>query len=99
MRGFGIGKRQIVASLPHLLRSFQNMKIGTIQALACVGLGTMLGLITATRDFSPSSRADGATGQSVDQPTCCSEGAARNVLLAEAGAVRTTATAKAAPNS
>ena len=37
------------------------MKIGTIQALACVGLGTLLGFVAATRDFSPSSRADVAT--------------------------------------
>src|SRR3954453_12342624 len=78
---------------PHLLRSFQNMKIGTIQALACVGLGTMLGFIAATKGFSPSSRADGptpatrqagagtgATGQGVDEPSLHPGGVARNVM-------------------
>ena len=35
------------------------MKIGTIQSLACVGLGTILGFVVATRDFSPSVRAEG----------------------------------------
>ena len=81
------------------------MKIGTIQGLACVGLGTMLGFFAATRDLSPASRAEGptpapqvgaeagATGQGVDQPPCCSEGTAKNVLLAQAAAVTTTATA------
>ena len=29
------------------------MRIGTIQSLACVGLGTLLGFIAATRDLSP----------------------------------------------
>jgi hypothetical protein len=43
-----------------LLRSFQNMKIGTIQALACVGLGTLIGFIAANKDFSRKSRAEGA---------------------------------------
>ncbi len=38
------------------------MKIGTIQALGCVGLGTLLGFFAATRDTSPSSQAEGATG-------------------------------------
>jgi arylsulfatase len=79
-----------------------DMKIGTIQSLACVGLGAMLGFIAATRDFSPASRADGtmpatrrdgtangAAGRGVDQPPSCSEGASRNALLARAGAERT----------
>ena len=44
-----------------LWRSLRTMKIGTIQALGCMGLGTVLGFIAATGDTSPSSRADGAT--------------------------------------
>ncbi|HEV3163298.1 MAG TPA: sulfatase-like hydrolase/transferase, partial [Isosphaeraceae bacterium] len=80
------------------------MKLGTIQAVAFVGLGTMLGFIAAATDFSPSSRADGVTPaprqdgsgtgvthQAVDESSCCSEGVARGVLLAQAGAVTTTA--------
>src|SRR3954453_12600208 len=86
------------------------MKIGTVQSLACVGLGTMLGFLAATRDISPSSRAEGvtpasrqagaeagATDQGVDQPPCCSGGTAKDVLLAQAAAV--TATATATPTS
>jgi arylsulfatase len=77
------------------------MKIGTLQALACVGLGTLLGFFAATRDLSPTSRADAATtgtpqdaraeatGQGVGTPASCSEGAARNVLLAQAVATTT----------
>ena len=34
------------------------MKIGTIQSLACVGLGTLLGLLAATRDSTSSAHAD-----------------------------------------
>ena len=34
------------------------MKIGAIQAIVCVGLGSMLGFLAAKRDLSPSSRAD-----------------------------------------
>ena len=37
------------------------MKIGTIQSLACVGLGAMLGFVAATKDFAPLSRAAVAT--------------------------------------
>ena len=36
------------------------MKIGTIQSLACVGLGAVLGFVAATRGMTPSSRADAA---------------------------------------
>jgi arylsulfatase A-like enzyme len=77
------------------------MKIGTIQSLACVALGAMLGFIAATRGFTPASRADGtapavrhvgstdgAAGRGVDRPSSCSAGAARSVLLARAGAER-----------
>jgi arylsulfatase len=78
-----------------------HMKIGTVQSLACLGLGAILGFVAATRDFAPSSRADGATpaarpsaaetgvtGRRVDPPSSCSEGLAKNVLLAQAGAVK-----------
>src|SRR4051812_28625817 len=74
--------------------SIPKMKIGTVQSLACVGLGTMLGFLAATRDISPSSRAEGltpatpqvgaeagATGRGADQPPCCSEGTAKAVIL------------------
>ncbi len=80
------------------------MKIGSIQSLAFVGLGAMLGFVVATRDISPTSRADGTTsatrqtGATVEGPTkaaCCSEGVGRNLLLAsatvEASPARTTA--------
>ncbi len=83
------------------------MKIGTVQALACVGLGTMLGFIAATRDFSSSSRADGVTRstrqeekraatnvQGAETPTSCSEGVSRNLLLAQVGGLTTTALAR-----
>ncbi len=80
------------------------MKIGTIRSLACVGLGAVLGFVAATRDVAPSSRAgtatpparhaateDGATDRGAGTPSCCSEGVARNVLLAQAGAETTKA--------
>jgi arylsulfatase A-like enzyme len=73
------------------------MKIGTIQALACVGLGTLVGFIAAKKDFNPSSRADvapsvarqdatttGTTGQGSETPSCCAEGLDKNLLLARA---------------
>ena len=59
MLGFRNRKARITSFSLYLLRSFQNMKIGTIQSLACVGLGTILGFVVATRDFSPSVRAEG----------------------------------------
>lgn len=87
------------------------MKIGSIQALACLGLGAVLGFIAATRDVGSSSRAGVATSAArqtaagkevadpgVDKPSCCSEGVARNVLLAQAGAETTTARAASAPS-
>ena len=82
------------------------MKFASIQSLACVGLGATLGFVAATRDVTPSSWAGvtapaarqaveetGATGQ----PACCSDGVAKNVLLARAGAETTRA--EAAPTS
>src|SRR4051812_9337621 len=78
------------------------MKNGSIQSLACVGLGAVLGFLAATRDVIPSSRAGaaapavrqvsaetGVPGQSVGKPSCCSEGVARDVLLAQAGSATT----------
>src|SRR4051812_11794444 len=82
------------------------MRISTVQALACVGLGTFLGFFAATRDVGPATRADsptpparqaGATDPGAVPPPCCFEGTARNVLLAQASAVTTVATA--APTS
>src|SRR5262245_65138073 len=34
------------------------MRVGTIQSVACLGLGGLLGFIVATRDISQASRAD-----------------------------------------
>ncbi len=76
------------------------MKIGTIQSLACVGLGAMLGFVAATRDIAPlvagrrghAAGPAGRRGGPDDRdrrpisPPACSEGVARNVLLARAGA-------------
>jgi arylsulfatase A-like enzyme len=74
-----------------------QMKIGTIQSMACVGLGALLGAVAATRDITPSSRADAVprpvrqvaaetspTEPGVSRPSCSPEGLARNVLLARA---------------
>ncbi|SIO60350.1 arylsulfatase [Singulisphaera sp. GP187] len=75
------------------------MKIGSIQSLACVGLGAMLGFIAATYDVAPLSRAGVATARVTDQgvakTSCCSEGVARSVLFAQAGVEATTAKAAA----
>jgi arylsulfatase A-like enzyme len=104
----GRGKRQIVVCSHIYLRGFQNMKIGTVQSLACVALGTMVGFIAATRDFSSSSRAAGVTPATrpdeassgamvrcVEKPSCCSDGLTKDVLLAKADAGPTTAEAQA----
>jgi arylsulfatase A-like enzyme len=79
-----------------------SKRIGLIQSMACVGLGALLGLVAATRDLSPSSRAGMAprrdghveAGTKVadpvaERPVCCAEGSAKSVLLARAEA-RTT---------
>ncbi len=66
------------------------MKIGTIQALACVGLGTLLGFVAATRGVNPSLRAEGATRQTpagdehAATRSCCSDGAGKAAMLAAA---------------
>ena len=60
-RGFRQCEAAKSTAVFHQRGGILDMKIGTIQSLACVGLGTMLGFVAATRDFSPSSRADVAT--------------------------------------
>jgi len=79
-----------------------SKRIGIIQSIACVALGGLLGLVAATREVTPTSRADtaprpvrvvdsattvGAPGAA--QPDCCAPGLAKNALLARADA-RTT---------
>jgi arylsulfatase A-like enzyme len=90
--------------LSNTSRSSTNMKIGTIQSLACAGLGAMLGVLAATGDFASFSRAgavppitrpsaaeNGVTNRGADQPASCSGGVARTALLATARAETTTA--------
>jgi arylsulfatase A-like enzyme len=64
------------------------MKIGTIQALAFVGLGALLGFVAATREISPASRAEvPANSEAVadDKPSaCCAQGIGKELLLARA---------------
>src|SRR4051794_36771467 len=96
----------------HFLRSLPTMKFGTIQALASVGLGTMLGFLAASRDFGPSVRAGeaspaplragaatGAADQDGVQASCCPKGTARDLLLARADPGPPVAQAQAAPTS
>jgi hypothetical protein len=71
-----------------------NMKTGTIQSLACLGLGAVLGLGTATRDTgSPAQAHESPTGprqvgkqleitDTESNPLSCSTGIAMNSLLA-----------------
>ena len=80
------------------------MKIGTIQALACVGLGALLGLVAATWGITPPAGAYEArpelrqdfiearpTATEAKEPVSCSEGTTKTSLLARADA-RETAT-------
>ncbi len=73
------------------------MKIGTIQSIACVGLGALLGVVGATREMTPRSRADQASppvravaaatsvGDAEGSRAACSPaGPAASVLLAHA---------------
>jgi arylsulfatase len=81
------------------------MKIGMIQSLACVGLCALMGFVLSTRDLARSSRADVATPvarpsvaetqetEGVNRPVRCSEGVARNMLLAQGGQEKTAARA------
>ncbi len=84
------------------------MKIGTMQALACMGLGAILGLVAATRDITPFSRADvapsaarqvaaetGVADPGAGRPSCCSAGLTKGVLLTRADAGETAAKAEA----
>ena len=86
------------------------MKSGSIKALGFVGLGGMLGFLAATRDFTPSSRANGpapdtgrrgakvvAAGKVVDESACCSQATTKALLLAQAGPDATKGKAEAAP--
>ncbi len=73
------------------------MKIGTVQSLACVGLGAVLGLVAGTRGMTASSGAETAPGTAqhvaaqtnvtdagVSLPCCGPQGPASNLLLARA---------------
>ena len=75
------------------------MKIGTIQSLACVGLGAMLGFsprreaslrlrgpTRAPRPVRQVAAETRSTDPGVSRTTCGPEGPARNVLLAQADA-------------
>ena len=86
------------------------MTSGTIKALGFTGLGTMLGFLAATRDLSPSSRANtpapvarqsgveaGATRTVAEKAACCSEVATKTLLLARADE-ETKGKAKSAPS-
>jgi arylsulfatase A-like enzyme len=81
-----------------------DMKIGTIQSMACVGLGALLGVAATTRDMTQSSRADMAprmvsqaaaettpTGAEASRGSCSPRGPASTVLLARADAIDTAA--------
>jgi hypothetical protein len=66
-------------------------KIGSLQSLACIGLGAALGLMGATGLMTASTSADGArqpaaTASPAGQPgpisPCCVDGLAKNQLLA-----------------
>ena len=82
------------------------MRIGSIQSVACMGLGALLGFVVATTDMAPASRANGVrhpvrpvaaetcvSDPDVSQPSCCSGRPASSVLLAQADAKTTAAQA------
>jgi arylsulfatase A-like enzyme len=82
-----------------------SMRIGTVQALACVGFGALLGLVVARTDVTPALRAavaapaappSEATSPGCKPNVCCYESASRNALLAQAVATASKANAKAA---
>ena len=69
------------------------MRTGSIQSVACIGLGALLGFVVATRDMAPASRADGVRhpvwpvaaetcviDPDVSRPSCCPDRPASNVL-------------------
>jgi arylsulfatase len=80
------------------------MRFGTIQAVACMGLGALLGVIVATRDMAPASRADGVrravrpvaaetrvSDPDVSRPSSGPSRQASSVLLAQSAAKTTAA--------
>ena len=80
------------------------MRTGSIQSVACIGLGALLGFVVATRDMAPASRADGVrhpvwpvaaetsvSDPDVSRPSCCPDRPASNVLLAQVDAKTTAA--------
>ncbi len=88
------------------------MKSRSIQSLAFVGLGALLGFVAATRDIIPSLHAGeapaasrrpvaevGTAGESTARASCCTEEAGKGLLLAQAGAVATTTSVNVAPTS
>ena len=80
------------------------MRTGSIQSVACIGLGALLGFVVATRDMAPASRADGVrhpvwpiaaetcvSDPDVSRPSCCPDRLASSVLLAQVDAKTTAA--------
>jgi arylsulfatase A-like enzyme len=83
------------------------MRTGTIQSVACIGLGALLGFVAATGDTPPASRADGVPRQvrpvaadtrgsapDVSRPSCSPKGSAAKVVLAQADAGKAAAQAE-----
>ena len=61
------------------------MTVGPMRWLACLGLGSILGFVAAKLDFTPRSKAETApatTAPAAAPPACCSEGLAKDRLLA-----------------
>src|SRR4051812_45904312 len=88
------------------------MKTASIPSLAFVGLGALLGFVAATRNVGPPVHAGeapntmrrsvsdvGAIDEGTEKSNCCTEGAGRSLLLAQAGAATTTIALKTAPAS
>ena len=84
-----------------------QMKISTIQSMACVGLGVLLGAVAASREITPSSRAEAAlrpvqqvaaetrpAERGVIQLSCAPEGLARDLSAARADGEETAAQAQ-----
>ncbi len=69
-------------------------KIGTIRAIACAGLGAVLGALAATGDLGPSTRAEDSAGRGGDEPSCCTEGVGLATQVATAAAVPSRAAKK-----
>ena len=82
------------------------MSIGSIQSVACMGLGALLGFVVATKDMAPAFWVDGVrhpvrpvaaetcvSDPDVSRPSCCPDRPASSVLLAQADAKTTAAQA------